>query len=642
MAQRKTSSAIFAPPPPLAKDPEVLRNWRQPRRLSVSEWADNHRVLEPLFASEPGPWRTDRAPYAREVMDSACLPWVRRITFMASTQVGKSEVLNNVAGFYIHQKPSPTMFVLPNRDTARLAGERRVLPMVQASDALMDELTDRAHDVKNREIVFKRSVVYMRSAQSPMDLASVPVRLLLMDEVDKWPQWSGREASPHDLAMERTRTFHDHVAIEASTPTTRDGVIFKEFEEGDRRRFHVPCPHCKTHQILVWSQIRWENTRISTGNAMRKAREAWYECAACSARIDDVHKRQMLREGCWVPDGVTYKDWVGGLREKDRTEHRSYHIWAAYSPWVTFWKIAAQFLDSKDEPAKLMNFTNSWLAEVWEERVESTSEEAVAACIEERPSFVVPPEAKLITVAVDVQVDYLVWQVAAWGYDEESWIVAMGETSDFSSLEAEIMRPWGDQQMMPRLVVVDSRYRRDEVMEFCRRNPAARMIAGVERANPIPFSTIAIDKHPRTGARLKQSQMVWTVNVAMFKDLVAHRLRLSLADDVERPIGRIHLPNDLPEDVLEQMSSEHKVAQRSGSRVKRIWLLKPGRKRNETWDVTVYNAAAAKMIRADTMRSEPPPDYLARRQEQQGRGKRPRVMGRGRGGGVNLPRGGRW
>lgn len=608
--------------PHLLDDPQILRNWQPPRRLTVSQWADEHRVLEPLFASEPGPWKTNRAPYAREVMDSAALPWVRRVTWMASTQVGKSEAMNNVAGYYLHQRPSPTMFVLPNRDAARLAGERRVLPMVNSSQALRQELTERSHDVKNREMVFKRSVLYMRSAQSPTDLASVPVRLVLADEVDKWPAWAGREAEPLALVQERTRTFHDAVLFVASTPTTRDGIVFREYSLGDQRQFYVPCPHCEHYQTLTFEQVRWDRERITDGNEMRKAREAWYACIQCGERITDQHKRDMLRAGVWCPSDVPLADWRGGLQDEERNEHRSYHLWSAYSPWVTYWRIAAQFLDSVGDPARMMNFTNSWLARVWEERVAHTSDAAVAACVGQRARGALPEDAAVLTAAVDVQKDYVVWMVVAWAQDERSYVVDIGQCNTWEELTAVVTQPWGEQQLQVRLCNIDSRYRRDEVMQWARQHPHVRMIAGVQRDTPVPFSTVRIDRHPRTGKLLQHGMTVWTVSVDMFKDVVAHRLRMAMRteDGDGANGGDIELPAGLEEAWLRQMSAEHKVVKRARGKMREMWELKPGRKRNEAWDLLVYNAAAARMLRLELLRSDKPPS----RKPQQ---PRRRVMG---------------
>jgi hypothetical protein len=66
--------------------------WTPDPRISVSEWADAHRMLPQRAASEPGPWRTSRTPFAREIMD--CLSDhhpAQEVVLMASVQMVKSE-----------------------------------------------------------------------------------------------------------------------------------------------------------------------------------------------------------------------------------------------------------------------------------------------------------------------------------------------------------------------------------------------------------------------------------------------------------------------------------------------------------------------------------------------------------------------
>lgn len=568
----------------------------------MSEWADKHRVLDPMFSAEPGKWRTSRVPYAREWMDSAGKRHVRRIALMASTQLGKTEAMNNIGGFYIHQDPSPIMFVMPSRETAKLAAERRIMPMVRASPVLTAELSERAHDTRNREVAFRRSLFYFRSAQSPTDLSSVPVRVVLADELDKWPRWSGREASPLALVNERTRTYYDHVVIVASTPTTRAGLILQEFEAGDQRRYWMPCLHCGEWIKFEWKQVRWLAS-ITNDEEMRERREAWYECQSCSGKIDDKAKRLMVAKGVWVPAKFSVHEWLDGGSEKDTAPQRSYHIWAAYSPWVTWWKLAAEFLKSKDDPALMMNFTNSWLAEVWEERVEATSEASVIACIDaERAQWDVPDEVLVVTASVDVQKDALHFALQGWGMDEENWLLAVDRVPDWDALADVLFRnAFGTKQLGVRICLIDSRYRREEVMEFCRRWPAARMIAGVDRELPIPFSVKKIDRHPRTGQPLPASMPLWSITVAYFKDLLAHRLTSTAAGTAQS--GRLHLPNDLSPNRLRELHAEHKILERVGNKTRAMWVLKPGHHRNELWDLLTYNAAAGRMIRVDALRS---------------------------------------
>ena len=42
---------------------------RPPADITVSQWADAQRILSGKASSEPGPWRTDRTPYLRQIMD---------------------------------------------------------------------------------------------------------------------------------------------------------------------------------------------------------------------------------------------------------------------------------------------------------------------------------------------------------------------------------------------------------------------------------------------------------------------------------------------------------------------------------------------------------------------------------------------
>jgi phage terminase large subunit GpA-like protein len=71
--------------------------------LTVSEWADRHRVLSPRASAEPGRYRTDRTPYMRVIADalSPTHP-ARRIVVMKSAQVGFTECGNNWIGYVIH------------------------------------------------------------------------------------------------------------------------------------------------------------------------------------------------------------------------------------------------------------------------------------------------------------------------------------------------------------------------------------------------------------------------------------------------------------------------------------------------------------------------------------------------------------
>src|SRR5689334_19546210 len=82
--------------------------------LTVSEWADEHRMLSQKASAEPGRWRTDRTPYLREPMD--CLSPhnpAERVVMMFASQTGKTESGNNWVGYVMHHAPGPMLMVQP-------------------------------------------------------------------------------------------------------------------------------------------------------------------------------------------------------------------------------------------------------------------------------------------------------------------------------------------------------------------------------------------------------------------------------------------------------------------------------------------------------------------------------------------------
>jgi phage terminase large subunit GpA-like protein len=216
--------------------------WKPPERLTVSEWADKYRIMDSKTSAFPGRWRSDRTPYLREVMDQYNEPEVEEIVFCCASQVGKTETLLNIMGYIIDQDPNPALIVYPTLDLAEYASENRLGPMIQLSPTLAEKYDARASD--RLELQFTGMHLVLSGANSPASLASRPVRYVLLDEVDKYPTMSAREADPVSLARERTKTFYNRKIILCSTPTIELGEIRQQFESCDvTKQYYVPCPH---------------------------------------------------------------------------------------------------------------------------------------------------------------------------------------------------------------------------------------------------------------------------------------------------------------------------------------------------------------------------------------------------------------
>lgn len=106
---------------------ELLRAWCEGLRpdpdLTVSAWADAHRILSPRGANEAGPWRTSRTPYLQELMDALSPRHpAQRVVFMKYSHVGGSEGGCDGIGYVIDHAPnSPSHTSCPSPNLYRRA-----------------------------------------------------------------------------------------------------------------------------------------------------------------------------------------------------------------------------------------------------------------------------------------------------------------------------------------------------------------------------------------------------------------------------------------------------------------------------------------------------------------------------------------
>jgi phage terminase large subunit GpA-like protein len=242
-----------------------------PPTLTVSEWADDARRLSQESSAEPGRWTTARAEYQRAILDAVADPGVPVIVVMKAAQVGWTEILNNAVGFHIDQDPAPLLVIQPTLEMAEAWSKDRLAPMLRDTPVLRGRVKDpRSRDADNTLLhkVFPGGHITMIGANSPASLAMRPIRIVLADEVDRYPVSAGTEGDPLKLAAKRQITFWNRKTLLGSTPTLKGlSVIEREWARSDQRRFFVPCPECGHEQVLRWS--RCAGTRRRTKAARR-------------------------------------------------------------------------------------------------------------------------------------------------------------------------------------------------------------------------------------------------------------------------------------------------------------------------------------------------------------------------------------
>lgn len=564
---------------------EALQYLRPPEDISVSEWAEKYRVLDSKSSAMPGPWRNDKTPYLTGVMDEFCNFDTEEIILAKASQLGGTEALFNMMGWIIQQDPSPVMVVYPSDTLAESISVNRLQPMFRLAAPLKERWKE--SDSTKTELQFDGMYLTLVGSNSPANLASRPVRFLFLDEVDKYPGATKKEADPIKLARERTKTFHNSKVFMTSTPTLKSGHIWQALEEADvEKHYFVPCPHCGKMIELKWSQITFPNE--DGMSYMDRAELANYVCQECGCIITDQDKPQMLRFGEWR------------VVRQNAALARTVAFWinTLYSPFVRFSEIAREFLKSKDDPEALQNFVNSWLAEPWEDTKLKTSADTVMERQADLPELVVPEWAKILTGGVDVQETSVYWTIRAWGNYLTSQNIAHGQALSFAEVERVMNLSYGKEdgsQMVVQLALIDSGDNTDAVYDFCASNSDwALPSKGSSHPMTTHFKLSTVNK---TDSRAYGMKLV-LIDTGKYKDMIAGRMKK------ENGSGSWMVYQGCDMEYAEQVTSEHKVNVRSGNRTVQEWRLKTSHADNHYLDTEVYAMCAADMLGARSLHLE--------------------------------------
>ncbi|MGI6691086.1 MAG: phage terminase large subunit family protein [Christensenellales bacterium] len=389
-----------------------------PESLTVTQWADKHRRLSPESSVEVGPWRTRRTPYLKEPMDAFTDPKIRRLVMVAASQVGKSELLNNIIGYIIDQDPGSILFVHPTTIDAKEYSKLRIAPMIRDSKTLRAKVAEaKSRDSSNTILskAYPGGILTLCGSTEAHALASKPIRYLLGDERDRWAISAGKEGDPWELARARQITFYNAKAVEVSTPTIKNAsAIETSFSEGTMERWCVACPHCGEYNNIVFSDIHFEYTEKEIrGKKIYEVTDVWYGCPSCGAvSVENEIKRQPAK---WIAENPdAYKKGV-----------RSFWLNAFVSPWLGWKDIIQLFLDATGDTEKLKVVYNTRFGELWEDRGNLEDEDSFMARREEYPAEL-PEGVLVLTCGVDTQVDRLEYEVVGHGHFGETWGIKRG------------------------------------------------------------------------------------------------------------------------------------------------------------------------------------------------------------------------
>lgn len=564
-------------------------------------------------------------------------PGVHTVTVMSCTQLLKTALLENVFGYFAHLDPCPMLLLQPKEDAAEQFSKERITPLLRATPALRKLVGTGKTRSADETLLFKSfpgGFLALAGAGSPDNLARRPIRVLLCDEVDKYPVT--REGDPITLAEERTATFGANwLSIRACSPTVEaESRIAASYDESDQRRASLECPHCGHRQFPdFFRHVNWDKS--GTDHRPKTAR---IYCEACGTGWTEGDRLKALATARWhqtrpftcceqrqVPLDAYAEAWadqriadpvaaVWDWWSSDRhavyrarcarcrgwpvsNEHAGFQASKLFSPWP------------KDKPADI---AGKWLAA----RGDADREQAwwnTQMGLPHRPSSgkqlkpdalmargeiwpaEVPDGVAVITVGADFQADRAELEVVGWGRNEESWSIAHEviegdpESPGFwTEVDTFLRRIWrrGDGRGVEVMAAcLDSGHHTQHVYEFAKQRLGRRVwaIKG-ESARNGQRSPVWPIKRPTSRTKGTYRPVIIGTNAA--KDVILARLQLDAPG-----AGYMHFPADRDLGWFQQLIAERLVVKKVAGRTFRVWELPPGRA-NEALDCRVYAYAA--------------------------------------------------
>lgn len=578
---------------------------KKKRQIPVSSWAEKHRIITtgPLAGAW---WRNSVTPYLQGVMDASFFASVQTIIICAAPQTGKSEAVHNCIGYAADRNPGPVLYVYPDEMTARDNSRDRIQTMIEASPRLRSYMTAVHDDLSSMRINLQHMQIYMAWARSAARLANKPIRYVVFDETDKYPDTAGkREADPISLGEKRTTTYKWNRKIwKLSTPGIETGPIWVALTTEAQVIFDywVSCPECQVMQLMVFDKEHFKFPEgVRDPEKIEAEKLAWYECDRCRVKWDDELRNRAVRTGQWRSreSNMELSEYLAAFRPKKI----GFHIPSWISYFVSLSEVAAAFLKGLKDKTKLKDFCNAYQAIPWVHYHQERKEDVILALRDDRSRGMVPGGGLVtaLTAGIDTQQHGFWYEIRAWGWgmEKESWQIREGYVTSLEALKKIIIDDYYEDpegvRYFVRLAIMDAMggtqrqttgvgTRTSEVYAFCR-NYRARILplkGEQHMSQPVTYNT-KLHTFPGTSKLIPGGLMLFRADVTFFKNELSRLVDIAPGDP-----GAWHLHAETTEEWARQMTAEYRDE-------KGLWQCLAGRD-NHAWDCSVYNLAAAHFL----------------------------------------------
>ncbi|KQV27589.1 terminase [Rhizobium sp. Root1203] len=553
-------------------------------------------------------WSPEDAPYLLEI--AQCLSQEHPsnlVTVRKAQQTGVS-ILALAWMIYIAENcPDNAIYGVPGLDALQDINSGKLQPMIDAwqkhtkKQIIMPTTSRSGVGSTTYEKKFPGGALYLANANTVMDLSAKTTRFGVKDEVSKW-QALPNGADPENLFFGRFTAFRrqkTYKILELSTPELDSGDAMGEgpghcridrgFRRSDQRFWYIRCPECVTEQVQVDANLLIDK---------KQPHKTLMRCVKCDHHISEMERVMAVREGRYIPT----------FSEPDR--HPGFHVDAFMSLMMSYEAIAEDKIayEAKGE-AGAKDYQNLVCALPYQMKGNAPDHQRLMERRETYDQYVLPAQALIFTVGCDVQSYGIYAEGVGFSEDRQSWTVFAeffeGATDNPQSGAWKLLDEFVSQEfadaygVLSRLeaIGVDSGYRTNQVLEWCRRHPNAYATKGMPGRGvpaisaPARKSVNRRGKRKRVGSAMSWPVGTWPLKAEFYGNL--HKTGLA-AGEIADPPGYCHFGDWLGEEYFQQLTSEYFDQKLIKGKFREEW--KKRREHNHFLDCRVIAMAMAEHL----------------------------------------------
>lgn len=465
-----------------------------PKRLSTIKWAEENRYLSSTESSITGKFDCSRTP-AFEYLYFLCDNWyIHIVGCMKSSQVGASEMENNVIGKVMDLSPCNTVVFFPGTSLLKEYSKKRFQPFFNSCKVLKDKCNLNVIKPSYDFFTFVGGTLALKTLGSIQSVLSSPFPFIILEEFAQVKAEVAKQGDPLGLALGRQKSFHigKKKVLGFSTPTFKDFCnMEKLYNKGNKLVFKAKCHHCEALvELSGWTMdniIRYEeyqNRYIDELYGKHDPETAYFACLTCNKpwTFDDktaniiAGKSYGFIDDCgeftlgWHPQDDSkeiisieqYRELEPtidklGIRKRLKQDKTSLIYTIQYPELLSCFeatsdatalaakKITAELALAKGDETLAKDWANNSKGIPYASGVTAVEEDELKTFRLNYPEHIVPVGGLVLSAGVDVQIDRFAIIIRAWGRNGNSWIVSWFEIfGDISNTEDSVWQELTD------------------------------------------------------------------------------------------------------------------------------------------------------------------------------------------------------